>query len=181
MLGWRHAKAGKKGLPFALAFDVLGLNLHLEALGRGVLSLTTKRDDWRRSQGLLTFASGFYAGRALAPFARSLSRLADQPGSDGLAQWASGLLNLLRGAKPRELSGRREDRVIIFTDGSWENEKSGLGSIMFDPTDGFAEVLSGECPPALIQAWENQVGKQVIYQLRALHAGPIAQPLRLQA
>lgn len=187
LLGWRHAKSGKKGLPFSRAFDVLGLNLHLEALDHGRVSLENKagrlekiatlvqevqerdilaRAEAQKIQGLLNFASGFYSGRALTPFARSLSRMVDLPGCDGLAQRARGLLSLLRGAKPRVLSvGDEKVPVVIFTDGSWENGKSGLGSIIFDPTDGFVEVVSGECPAALLKAWENQVGKQIICQL----------------
>ena len=49
MLGWRHAKSGKKGLPFALAFDVLGLNLNLEEVGRETLSWRIRGGAWRRS------------------------------------------------------------------------------------------------------------------------------------
>ena len=83
-LGWQHAKTGVKGRPFAHEFDVLGMCLNLEDLSQGRVILSNKqgrieriinrlqeislkgeirRQEAQVLQGLLQYASGFYAGR----------------------------------------------------------------------------------------------------------------------
>ena len=47
----------------------------------------------------------------------------------------------------------------------WKAGRSGLGSLILEPIDGFAEVVLGECPAALLKGWEIQAGKQIICQI----------------
>ncbi|CAE7217520.1 unnamed protein product [Symbiodinium sp. CCMP2456] len=96
LLGWAHAKTGAKGRPFAEQFEVLGMSLNLESVSQGEVSLSNKqgrieriidrlqeislkgeikRHDAQVLQGLLQYASGFYAGRSLKHASHILARV----------------------------------------------------------------------------------------------------------
>ena len=86
LLGWRHARTGPKGKPFAEVFQVLGCQLDLKQLPQGKIVLENKQARLERiysqleaikgqghmslhqSQvlhGLLRYSCGFFAGRHL--------------------------------------------------------------------------------------------------------------------
>ena len=88
MLGWAHAKEGDKALNFASAFDLLGVNFNLELTPQGILKVSNKLTRIEKLcamlaqiseegvvtaaraselQGLINFAVGFFAGKALRP------------------------------------------------------------------------------------------------------------------
>ena len=87
MLGWRHARTGPKGKPFANTFQVLGCQLDLRHLVHGKVVLENKQGrlerifnragcysySWmhglfmspRYYNGLLRYSCGFFSGRHL--------------------------------------------------------------------------------------------------------------------
>ena len=76
---------------------------------------------------------------------------------------ATGLLSSLG---PREL--RVSDAlqpVIVFTDGSWERGKSGIGALVWDPVSGANEVSWGEVPQGVLGRWTKMVGSQLICEI----------------
>ncbi|CAE7239643.1 unnamed protein product, partial [Symbiodinium sp. CCMP2456] len=126
LLGWAHAKTGAKGRPFAEQFEVLGMSLNLENVSQGEVSLSNKqgrieriidrlqeislkgeikRHDAQVLQGLLQYASGFYAGRSLKHASHILARHENT----------------------RILSCTMiTDIIHLFTDGAWERGVAGI-------------------------------------------------------
>ena len=190
LIGWRHARTGPKGLPFDLKFQVLGCSLDLERVPQGEVVTENKPGRIERLKeyldklgksgkmslneaqilhGLLRYSCGFFAGKHLYQVCSevvqfmSASAVNKRSNVSSFCNYAS---EMLSSGKPRVVSATGEKRpVLIFTDGSWEGGKSGLGAVVLDSADGFAQILSGEVPQELIQLWCRQSGEQIICQI----------------
>lgn len=190
VLGWRHARTGPKGLPFDLRFQVLGCSLDLERVPCGEVITENKPGRIGRLKeylsqletsgkmslneaqvlhGLLRYSCGFFAGKHLYQVCSevmqfmSASAVTKRSNVSSFCRYAS---DMLSSGRPRVVSAAGERRpVLIFTDGSWEAGKSGLGAVILDPASGSSHVLSGEVPEELIRFWCKQSGEQVICQI----------------
>ena len=144
-LGWQHAKTGAKGRPFSHEFDVLGMCLNLEDVCQGQVTLSNKqgrierivdrlqevslrgvirRQEAQVLQGLLQYASGFYAGRALKHASHVLARVVGglRFSSSDLSDFCQHTVELLRSEHPRILRCTMiPDIVHLWTDGAWED------------------------------------------------------------
>ena len=190
ILGWRHARTGPKGQPFATKFQVLGCSLDLEEIPQGNLTLENKPGRLDRLQdllarvkaagrlslheaqvvhGLLRYACGFMAGRHLHQVCAEIMNLGLNGRSSRLAQVADFCdyaADMLNRSKPRKLTALGERRpFLIFTDGSWENGFAGLGAVLLDTATNQKWVLCGEVPDCLLTRWKQQVGEQLICQI----------------
>ncbi|CAE7608013.1 unnamed protein product, partial [Symbiodinium natans] len=150
-LGWRHAKTGVKGRAFAPSFDVLGMTLGLDRVAQGEVSLANKQGRIERIvaqlqevgsrgeisrqlaqvlQGLLQYASGFYAGRALKHASHVLSRIVGGLHFSplDLRDFCRHTIRLLQDETPRILRCFMTTDVLhLWTDGSWESGVAGVG------------------------------------------------------
>ena len=70
---------------------------------------------------------------------------------------------MLDSSQPKDFFFCEKRPVPIFTDGSWETGKSGIGALILDPASGSDYVLSGEVPDVLIASWK--IGDQLICQM----------------
>ena len=192
LLGWRHDRTGPKGRPFASSFDVLGLTLDLSLLeeeGNIVVKnkegradkIASKIEEVQRSKkmtlqdaqeihGLLNFANGYFAGRALkyACFKIfSLVQKGEKPVSP-LEDWCRDVITLLRSSEPRKIPLGLDTRSILsFTDGAWEKEVAGLGlgAVIIHETSGQSLVVQDTVHPNLLKLWKDLVGDHLICQI----------------
>ena len=170
ILGWRHARTGPKGQPFADSFNVLGCNLDLSKVAQGEVVAGNKpgrverlmehfarikatgRLNLHEAQvlhGLLRYACGFFAGRFLHQVCAEVMNL----GMAGLYGQASKLADfcdyatgVLSSCVPRKLRVFSERRpVLIFTDGAWENGCASIGAVIIDVATGAKWCLCDLC------------------------------------
>ena len=74
--------------------------------------------------------------------------------------------HVLQQSAPRRLYALAEKRpILIFTDGSWESGKSGIGAVIIDTASSTKLILTGEVPETLLSSWRHQVGEQLICQI----------------
>ena len=190
ILGWKHARTGPKGLPFAPRFQVLGRALDLSQVPQGVVVTENKpgRLDRIRQNlaeikqsgritlheaqvlhGLLRYSCGFFSGKHLFQVcaeivnfmsASAVSRRAN------VADFCDYATKMLDQSRPRSISSRGEKRpILVFTDGAWEAGVSGLGAVLLDCASGERHVLAGEVPETLLTHWRQLVGEQLICQI----------------
>ena len=170
LLVWRHDRTGPKGKPFHPTFDVLGMTMHLSGLtesqaiilgnkeGR-IEKISSKAHKVREAgqmtlsdaqgiHGLLKFATGYFAGRALRYACFKIFSLVGKGGfkSPHLKNWCEEVLILLESVQPRTIpSGINTRTVLIFTDGSWENNIAGIGAVLLDEfSSGNMSCTTGE-------------------------------------
>ena len=127
LLGWKHDRTGPKGKPFHPTFDVLGMSLSLANLqSQQTLTLGNKdgripkiaskieriREAGRMTlaeaqeiHGLLNFATGYFAGRALRYACFKIFSLVDKgaPKATLLTRWCEDVLALLDNVQPRTI------------------------------------------------------------------------------
>ena len=190
ILGWRHARTGPKGQPFANAFNVLGCTLDLTHLAGGQIVTENKpgrvnrlvehfariRANGKMSlheaqvlHGLLRYACGFFAGRFLHQVCAEIMNFGTR-GIHGqtskLADFCDYAVDVLRKSVPRSLKVFAERRpILVFTDGAWEDGEAGIGAVIIDTASGSKWVLSDKVPNSLIDAWRHLVGEQLICQI----------------
>ena len=188
-LGWQHAKTGAKGRPFSHEFDVLGMCLNLEEVCQGQVTLSNKqgrierivdrlqevslrgvirRQEAQFLQGLLQYASGFYAGRALKHASHVLARVVGglHFSSSDLSDFCQHTVELLRNEHPRILRCTMiPDIVHLWTDGVWEDGVAGIGLAAHDCFSGTGWVFQGRVPSRLVEAWRTEVGEQLICEI----------------
>ena len=64
----------------------------------------------------------------------------------------------LQACKPRKLWDNGEKApVLVFTDGSWESGRAGLGAVVVDVLDNSTWVYSGQVPDWLLEKWTGLV------------------------
>lgn len=189
LLGWRFARTGTKGKPFMDEFQVLGCNLRLGGLRKGMVTVENKQgridrllehlreiaDRGTISQheaqvlhGLLRYSCGFFSGRLLHQVCAEVVALAYPSGRRvmDLASFCKYASETLKQCKPRDIRvGGETAPILIFTDGSYENGKAGIGAVILDMSSGMARVLAGEVPQALLDKWQADVGDQLICQV----------------
>eukprot|EP00435_Cladocopium_sp_Y103_P045469 s290_g13.t1 len=151
LLGWKHARTGPKGLPFAAKFQVLCCSLDLTGVSSGELVLENKPGRLDRLQqqllrmknagkltlhegqvlhGLLRYACGFFSGRHLFQVCAEIMNLVS--GSTGgrmtnVADFCDYAVDMLNQSKPRKLSAFGERRpFLIFTTGHGKAMLQGL-------------------------------------------------------
>ncbi|CAE7237184.1 unnamed protein product [Symbiodinium sp. CCMP2592] len=188
-LGWRHAKTGAKGRPFASDFDVLGMHLGLGDLAKGTVVLANKqgrierivdrlqeislkgeirRHEAQVIQGLLQYASGFYAGRSLKHASHILARIVGglHFSPRDLSDFCKHTVSLLKHENPRVLScAMITDIIHLWTDGSWEADVGGIGLAAHDCFSGTGWVFTGKVPSQLLESWKAEVGEQLICEI----------------
>ncbi|CAJ1408832.1 unnamed protein product [Effrenium voratum] len=187
LLGWRHARTGPKGLPFASSFNVLGAKLDLSRVQEGVVTLGNKEGRIARLvermglaktngkmsvheaqvlHGLMRYSVGFFAGRHLHQVCAELLQMGGSNDAEQVASLVDYAVSILSISKPREISIGREKRpLVIFTDGAWDNGVGGLGVVVVDTATDERLVLSGSVPQKLINYWKVKVGEQLICQI----------------
>ena len=55
--------------------------------------------------------------------------------------------------------------ILVFTDGSWDGTRGGLGAAVIDTSSRCRWVFSGELPQDLARRWTTEVGDQIICQI----------------
>lgn len=187
LLGCAHARTGPKGKPFDFSFQVLGCTLDLAGIPEGHFALENKpgRIDRICEQlqqvgvsgflslhqaqvlhGLLRYACGFFAGRYLHPVCMEVMRRGANPRAAGLKEFCQYAISVLSKCRPRVVSSVCDTRaVLIFTDGSWDNSKGGLGAVIIDTVSQHRWVFSGLLPQGLADKWLAEVGEQIICQI----------------
>ena len=188
-LGWRHAKTGHKGRPFSEEFEVLGMSLCLRGIAQGEVRLANKqgrveriidrlqeisnkgaisRQDAQVIQGLLQYASGFYAGRPLKHSSHILSKIVGGLSFSprDLSDFCMHTVSLLRDEGPRILKHSMvKDIVHLWTDGSWEQGVAGIGVAAHDCLTGTGWVIEGFVPDEVLEMWKSEVGEQLICEI----------------
>ena len=190
LLGWRHARTGPKGRPFAEIFQVLGCQLDMKELPRGKIVLENKQGRLERiysqletireqgqmtlhqSQvlhGLLRYSCGFFAGRHLQQVCMEivqLGRLRHLQTGGRLEEFCLCAKRALKSSKPKVLSATSEKRpILVFTDASWESGHGGLGAVVIDMATHTPVVYSGVVPEELKNVWRESIGEHIICQL----------------
>eukprot|EP00435_Cladocopium_sp_Y103_P068295 s649_g31.t1 len=187
LLGWRQDRTGPKGKPFAFAFHVLGMTLHLSQLPKGgELVLKNKEGridkicskietiqaegsmsmtDAQELHGLLNFANGYFAGRFLRYAGFKIFSLVSKDGCKppGLKQWCEDVTTLFRPAKPRSIPMTvSTNTVLVFTDGSWESDVAGIGACLFDESSGIHLFVQDRVEDDMLKLWKDLVGDHLI-------------------
>ncbi|CAE7297549.1 F25B4.6 [Symbiodinium sp. CCMP2592] len=189
-LGWVHATTGKKAIDFTSTWVALGAKFDVSKLHEGRLEISNKEGRVDRIRGmagamldegadlrqlatslhgLLNFASGFTLGSSLKPIARICSRISARPssfGAEALKQMNDLLAATLSSLRPRTITVSDPRKpVIVYTDGSYEDEVAKWGSFFVDLESGEKFVLAGVVPEELRKMWHTQVGEQIICEV----------------
>ena len=190
LLGWRHATTGTKALPFKPSFQVLGCSLNLEEICKGAILLENKpgridrlvellmgiksegcltKHQGQIIHGLMRYACGFFSGKFLHQVCvevLALSSSQARKGRSEVASFCDYAIAMLRAAVPRRIDVRFEQRpILVFTDGSWEQNFAGIGAVLIDLASGEKLVCRGVVPDPLLQCWKSMVGEHVICQI----------------
>ena len=193
-LGWKFAKEGKKALPFAEVFSVLGVQLHLGNSSKGEIWMQNKPDrvasisatverlhdrgkihagEAASLHGQLNFSQGQMLGAALKPAMVYLSEIANQGWGHHhkalLGVFREFVTNTLKSSKPRRASvGDDTTPVLLFTDGAWEpsnDSPAGAGVVIIDPLQNTRNVHVVSIPDVLVEHWKSLGKKQLIAEL----------------
>ena len=190
LLGWDFAREGSKGVSFNGTFNVLGVQMDVSCLHQGTVVLANKAErieklmsKLRRLEesgsvsvheaqvllGWFNFASGFYSGKPFKLIMRTLTRVIahDNPSATTLRTVCKHAMMLLQAATPRLINCFHDLSPIVhvWTDGSWENGKAGIGAVVLDLSTGQGRVFQGFVPPELTAKWERDVGIQIICEV----------------
>eukprot|EP00435_Cladocopium_sp_Y103_P056688 s1782_g19.t1 len=122
------------------------------------------------SHGLLQrYACGFFAGRHLHQVCAEVLTfgMAKSPyHRRSLRDFCDYAAAVLKNCRPRKIkAGSERKPILIFTDGSWENRKSGIGAVVVDTATDERRVWAGEVPQCLLDKWAHLVGEQLICQI----------------
>ena len=193
-LGWKFAREGKKALPFADVFSVLGVQLKLDKTSRGELWLQNKPErvtnivaaveqffnngkihagEAASLHGQLNFSQGQLLGAALKPAMVYLSEIANQGWGHNhrslLGAFYKFVKNTLQSSEPRRVTvGDETTPVVIFTDGAWEisaEVPAGAGVVLLDPLHQQRVVHEVNIPNELVEHWKSLGKKQLIAEL----------------
>lgn len=119
--------------------------------------------------GPMRFATGFYAGRSMYQVCAEVTNLgysALKSDAAAVKDFCDYAMEVISQCVPRTISTNAERLpVLIFTDGSWEGERAGLGLVFYDRANGFQCVMAGFVPDVIIKHWKGAVGEQLISQI----------------
>ena len=124
--------------------------------------------DAQEIHGLLNFATGYFAGRALRYACFKIFSLVDKggPKSLHLTKWCEEVLVLLESVQPRTIPlGINTNTILVFTDGSWEKGVAGIGAVLLDESSGASLVVQDRVHPDLLVLWKDIVGDHLICQI----------------
>ncbi|CAE7641384.1 unnamed protein product, partial [Symbiodinium microadriaticum] len=174
-----------QGKPFQPSFDVLGMNLDLGSILEGKIVLANKtgraekilekvalasagNGSFRQSlqvlMGHLNFASGFFAGRALRHVAYDLNQLMNSDwlsAKESLESLESRITTILQSSPPRSLQcSHTRQPILVWTDGSWEAGKAGIGAVEWDTLTKTGGVWAGMVPQLITELWTKGDGME---------------------
>ena len=189
LLGWKHALAGDKSVPFQQVFTVLGAELNLTGMHLGKILVSNKPGRLERMErlvrecknnfppvkhqmqvlaGLLQYAVGNSLGATLRMASRICSAMVaghipkTRSDYEKLCDWICVQLQLV---KPRDLDMTiPKTPLLVFTDAAWEAPTSGWGIVLVDPESAENLVFHGTIPSQLVEHWLRTVGQQIICQ-----------------
>ena len=121
--------------------------------------------------GLLSFATGYFAGRSLKYSCFNIFSLVDKGKfqSRQLKAWCEEVLVLLKSVRPRTIPITINTKTaLVFTDGSWEKGVGGLGAVLLDESTGSSVVIQDEVHGSLLSLWKGTLGEQLICQIELL-------------
>ena len=177
-------------MSFNSTFNVLGVQMDVSCLHQGTVVLANKAECIEKLMsklkrleesgsvsvheaqvllGWFNFASGFYAGKPFKLIMRTLTHVIahDNPSATTLSTVRKHAMMLLQAASPRLINCFHDLSPIvhIWTDGSWEDGKAGIGAVTLDLSTGQGRVFQGFVPPELTSKWERDVGSQIICEV----------------
>ena len=190
LLGWAHAKEGKKALNFSKQFIALGAEVDLEFLSQGSFKIKNKEgrvpklNDFLSQveargffkpgeisvlQGHLNFATGFYLSKGLRFLTKALTSVARCPGNNSqVAAFCQMARHLLAVTPDRQFNVSDQRRpMLIFSDGAYEQGKATAGAVVFDSYTSQTWVCKIPVPESLQKLWLAEAGKQIISQVEA--------------
>ena len=190
MLGWKHAKHGKKMLNFAQTFTALGAEVDLSSICLGNFKLRNKEGrvpklinflsrvedkgyfapgETSILQGHLNFASGFYLSKGLKFLNKSLSAVArDKSNKEQLKAFCRMAKHLLSVTPDKEFKATDPRKpILVFSDGAFEGGVATAGAVIFDPNTSRTWVCDIPVPDRLRDLWLKDAGKQIISQVEA--------------
>ena len=187
LLGWKHAMAGDKGVPFQHIFTVLGAEINLTGMHLGKILVANKPGRLERMErlvmeckkvfppvkhqmqvlaGLLQYAVGNSLGSTLRMASRICSAMVAghipkvQSDYEKICDW---ICLQLRMVKPRNLDMTLPRApLLVFTDASWEAPVSGWGIVLVDTESGESLIFHREVPERLVKHWLHSAGQQII-------------------
>lgn len=187
LLGWAHARSAPKGKPFDTSFQVLGCVINLEDVSHGSFVLENKPgrvdricEQLRQAgdagflsvhqsqvlHGLMRYACGFFAGKHLHPVCSEIMHRGGAQSASGLKGFCEYAIGELGRCKPRVVRAISNTQpILVFTDGSWDGTRGGLGAAVIDTSSRCRWVFSGELPQDLARRWTTEVGDQIICQI----------------
>eukprot|EP00435_Cladocopium_sp_Y103_P022738 s405_g5.t1 len=122
--------------------------------------------------GLLRYACGFFAGRDLFQVCAEVMNLATGSAKSRLtnvSDFCDYASEMLRQSQPRKLSASGERRpFLMFRDGAWEANFSGIGAVVIHSATGEKWMFSGQVLEVLVQHWEKVVGSYATVRSRVL-------------
>ena len=190
LLGWSHARDGKKALNFSEKFNALGAEVDLGCISQGCYKIRNKEGRVPKlidflsqvearsffkpgeasvMQGHLNFATGFYLSKGLRFLTKTLTSVARcSDNRSQIAAFCRMAKHLLNVTPDREFRvADQKQPVLIFTDGAYEEGKASAGAIVFDPESAQTWVCRIPVPERLQELWLADAGKQIISQVEA--------------
>ncbi|CAE7344246.1 unnamed protein product, partial [Symbiodinium sp. CCMP2456] len=182
---------GKKWVPFSVSVVSLGVELQLEDVWHGSITVANKPGRMDRIRqimqplaegavatmatvamlhGLLNFAGGQVMGFELKPAARLLSKLLGGEAAQankGVARACRLALDVMVMCRPRKCPAAMHPPVVIYTDGACEKDEGSWGAVVVDPLSGARWSLAGVIPVELREYWIRAAGEQIICQVEA--------------
>ena len=189
LLGWDHATSGSKGLAFDKVFTVLGMQLDLSQVQSQTVVLSNKpgrvdrilhrlseisaagsisKHEAQVLRGLLQFASGFYAGRGLKQTCCWLGEVVKGKlfAPEQVSLMCEQAQKVIASSSPRFLYVTPAEPILhLYTDGSWEGGKAGIGAVLVDSASSVGRVFQGVVDPSLVKTWLSSVGEQLICEI----------------
>jgi hypothetical protein len=171
LLGLMYAKEGKKFAPFSTTFQTLGVQINLESMQEGVVSVghtDSRRKELptdiaailhagrlsnkgaERLRGRMIFFDGFVFGRVAASCLRSLSRTEESSRRDeSLDSKCRQSLMLLSEhvltAGPVKIHDQVPEPMFVFTDGAFENGHGSIGALVMNHKGDVLSHFSWQC------------------------------------
>lgn len=191
LLGWTFASEEKKRKPFAETFKALGARIDLSDIRNMTVRIgnTQERKDALTSElaealktrilraphaaslrGRFGFAYSFFGGRPMAAPLRQLSLRAEQSGGSvrihgKLQQALASLAAFVKTAGDRTLRfDPKQETVILFTDGSFEEGKGKCGAVLHEPSSKATEFWGLQIPDKQINEWNSLGSSHAIAQ-----------------
>ncbi|CAE7393755.1 unnamed protein product, partial [Symbiodinium microadriaticum] len=190
LLGWEIAR-GDKLKPFSPSFNILGVTVSFDRSTEGVINVSNKQerlpDLWRlllqmesdpglrldtlaSFKGRMLFATSHVFGRCAQIctqlIGKALKAARPEEARDHVLKAARLALEVLSEAGPREvLRWGEAPPVLVFADGACEKDGTLTthGAVLLDPVAGVQELFGERVPDFLVQRWQGQGLKQLVF------------------